>query len=79
GIMTEELEKMEILNGLSGFLYGVGYVGGSTNYVTKKPTQERLTNLTIGSTGNQAFYAHADLGGKIDEKGKFSYRLNALK
>ncbi|MEV9499048.1 TonB-dependent siderophore receptor [Aliarcobacter butzleri] len=79
GIMTEELERMEVLNGLSGFLYGVGYVGGATNYVTKKPTQERLTNLTVGTTGNEAAYAHIDLGGKIDEKGKFTYRLNALK
>lgn len=79
GITTEELERLEILNGLSGFLYGVGYVGGAVNYVTKRPTQERLTNLTIGSTGNQAFYGHVDLGGKIDEKGKFSYRLNAVK
>ncbi len=79
GIMTEELERMEVLNGLSGFLYGVGYVGGSTNYVTKKPTLERLTNVTVGTTGNEAAYAHIDLGGKIDEKGKFTYRLNALK
>lgn len=79
GIMPEELERMEVLNGLSGFLYGVGYVGGSTNYVTKKPTLERLTNVTVGTTGNEAAYAHIDLGGKIDEKGKFTYRLNALK
>ncbi|MDN5099943.1 TonB-dependent siderophore receptor [Aliarcobacter butzleri] len=79
GIMTEELERMEVLNGLSGFLYGVGYVGGSTNYVTKKPMLERLTNVTVGTTGNEAAYAHVDLGGKIDEKGKFTYRLNALK
>ena len=79
GVTTEELERIEILNGLSGFLYGVGYVGGATNYVTKKPIQERLANLTIGSTGNEAAYIHADLGGKIDEKGKFSYRVNALK
>ncbi|MFX4252708.1 TonB-dependent siderophore receptor [Aliarcobacter butzleri] len=79
GIMPEELERMEVLNGLSGFLYGVGYVGGSTNYVTKKPTLERLTNVTVGTTGNEAAYAHIDLGGKIDEKEKFTYRLNALK
>jgi iron complex outermembrane recepter protein len=79
GVTTEELERIEVLNGLSGFLYGVGYVGGAVNYVTKKPTLERITDLTIGSTGNEAAYIHADLGGKIDEKGKFSYRLNALK
>lgn len=79
GVTTEELERVEVLNGLSGFLYGVGYVGGAVNYVTKKPTLERITDLTIGSTGNEAAYIHTDLGGKIDEKGKFSYRLNALK
>ncbi|QKF60327.1 TonB-dependent siderophore receptor [Aliarcobacter lanthieri] len=77
--MSQDLERIEILNGLSGFLYGPGNVGGVVNYVSKRPTQERLTNLIVGSTGNQAFYAHADLGGKIDEKGKFSYRLNAFK
>ncbi len=75
----EDIERVEILSGLSGFLYGVGYVGGAVNYVTKRPTQERLTNLTVGTTGNEAAYMHADLGGKIDEKGKFSYRFNALK
>lgn len=61
--LTQDVERVEILNGLSGFLYGVGYVGGAVNYVTKRPTQERLTNLTIGSSGNEAAYVHADLGG----------------
>ncbi|MFY9071846.1 TonB-dependent siderophore receptor [Aliarcobacter butzleri] len=79
GGLSQDLERVEILNGLSGFLYGVGYVGGAVNYITKKPTLERLTNLTVGTTGNEAAYAHIDLGGKIDEKGKFSYRLNAFK
>lgn len=79
GITTEELERLEVLNGLTGFLYGVGYVGGAVNYVTKKPTTARLANLTIGTTGNEAAYAHVDLGGKIDDEGKLSYRLNAVK
>ncbi|OCL87885.1 Ferrichrome receptor FcuA precursor [Aliarcobacter thereius] len=77
--MSQDLERIEILNGLSGFLYGSGNVGGAINYVTKRPTQERLTNLTLGSTGNKAFYGHLDLGGKIDEKGKLTYRLNIFK
>ncbi|PUE65230.1 TonB-dependent siderophore receptor [Arcobacter lacus] len=77
--LSQDLERVEILNGLSGFLYGVGYVGGAVNYITKKPTLERLTNITLGTTGNEAAYVHADLGGKIDEKGKFTYRLNAFK
>lgn len=77
--LSQDLERVEILNGLSGFLYGVGYVGGAVNYITKKPTLERLTNITVGTTGNEAAYVHADLSGKIDEKGKFTYRLNAFK
>lgn len=77
--LVQDLERVEVLNGLSGFLYGMGNVGGSVNYISKKPTTERLTNLTIGSTGNEAAYAHIDLGGKIDEKGKVTYRFNAFK
>ncbi|MDN5089704.1 TonB-dependent siderophore receptor [Aliarcobacter butzleri] len=77
GISMEELERVEILNGLSGFMYGAGNVGGTTNYVLKRPTYKRLTNLTLGNYGNEQYYTHLDLGDKIDEKGEFAYRLNA--
>ncbi|AXX90831.1 hypothetical protein CKA55_05330 [Arcobacter suis] len=76
GISMEELESVEILNGLSGFMYGVGNVGGTTNYVLKRPTYKPLTNLTIGNYGAEQYFTHLDLGNKIDEKGKFAYRLN---
>ncbi|WP_418185295.1 TonB-dependent receptor [Aliarcobacter vitoriensis] len=77
GTSTEEIERLEIMNGLSGFMYGAGNVGGITNYVLKRPTYKRLTNLTLGNYGGEQYYAHIDLGDKIDEKGKFAYRLNA--
>ena len=48
GVTTEELETIEVLNGLSGFLYGVGYVGGAVNYVTKKPTLEDKRTIKVG-------------------------------
>ncbi|WP_418186308.1 TonB-dependent siderophore receptor [Aliarcobacter vitoriensis] len=74
---TDDLERIEILSGLSGFLYGLSpHVGGSVNYVLKRPTYERLTNLTIGNYGKEQYFAHLDLGDKIDEEGKFAYRLN---
>lgn len=76
GISMEELERVEVLNGLSGFMYGAGNVGGTTNYVLKRPTYQRLTNLTIGNYGGEQYFAHLDLGDKLDEKGKFAYRLN---
>ncbi|WP_313441450.1 TonB-dependent receptor [Novosphingobium sp.] len=77
GLSTEEIEKVEVMNGLSGFLYGPGNVGGVANYVLKRPTYERLTNVTVGNYGGSQYFAHADLGGKIDSAGTLAYRFNA--
>lgn len=38
GTSTEEIDRVEIMNGSSGFMYGAGNVGGITNYVLKRPT-----------------------------------------
>lgn len=75
---TEGMERMELLSGLSGFLYGAGNVGGILNYVTKRPTATPLANLTVGNYGGSQYFAHVDLGGPIDKEGKFAYRFNAL-
>ncbi|MDF3057050.1 MAG: TonB-dependent siderophore receptor [Rariglobus sp.] len=74
----EDKESVEIITGLSGFLYGIGNVGGTVNYVLKRPTAERLNRLTVGNTSGANLYAHADLGGPIDAAGKFGYRVNVL-
>lgn len=78
GLSLEEFERVEQLSGLSGFLYGGGSVGGITNYVLKRPTSERLTNLTLGNYGGEQYFAHLDLGGPIDKEGKFAYRVNLV-
>lgn len=76
GISYEEIERIEILNGLSGFMYGAGNVGGVMNYVIKRPTYDKLADITIGNYGGQQYFTHLDLGNKIDQDGKFAYRLN---
>lgn len=78
GVFMEDKERVEVLTGLSGFLYGPGNVGGLVNYVTKRPTQERINNITVGNYGGSSYYTHGDFGGKIDKKGKLSYRFNVL-
>lgn len=77
GISMEEIERVEIFNGLTGFLYGPGNVGGTTNFVLKRPTAERRTDVSIGNYGGEQYFAHVDLGGPIDADGRFGYRLNA--
>ncbi len=76
--MMQDIERVEIINGATGFLYGGGRVGGAVNYITKKPTIEDLKNVSIGSYGNESYYTHLDLGGQFDENHTFGYRVNAL-
>ncbi|WP_418186283.1 TonB-dependent receptor [Aliarcobacter vitoriensis] len=76
--MMQDIERVEIISGATGFLYGGGRVGGAVNYITKKPTTKDLRNITIGSYGNESYYGHIDLGGQFDENNTFGYRINAL-
>jgi len=77
-ISVIEIDRVEILSGTSGFLYGGGRVGGAINYITKSPTDVPLRRLTFGNYGGTQFYGHADIGGKFDERGRFGYRANLL-
>ena len=79
GVSMEEIEKVEVLTGLSGFLYGPGNVGGLVNYVSKRPTEERLNSITLGNTSRRNFYLHGDFGGRLGEDEQFGYRLNLVK
>ncbi len=74
----EDKERIEIITGLSAFLYGLGNVGGTVNYVLKRPTEQARRSLSIGNTGGDNYYAHLDLGGPIDRDGRFGYRLNVV-
>lgn len=77
--VMEDKERVEILNGLSGFMYGAAAPAGMINYVYKRPTMERLNSVTVGNYGGGQYYVHGDFGGRIDEAGKLGYRLNIVK
>lgn len=78
GTATEDADSIEVLTGLSGFLYGPGNVGGLINYIGKRPTVDRLNRVTLGNNGGSNWYAHGDFGGPIDSDGRFGYRVNAV-
>jgi iron complex outermembrane recepter protein len=75
---VEDVERLEIITGLSGFLYGPGDVGGVVNYVSKRPTASRQADITMGDYGGKSTYIHGDFGGPIDARGKVGYRLNIV-
>lgn len=75
----EDKERVEVLAGLSGFLYGPGNVGGLVNYVLKRPTPTPYGQFTVGDYGGGQGFAHIDVGGPIDKDGRFGYRLNLVR
>lgn len=77
--ILEDKERVEILNGLSGFMYGAAAPAGMVNYVSKRPTAERLNSVTVGNYGGSQYFVHGDFGGRIDGDGRTGYRLNVVK
>ena len=77
-IVMEQTAQIEVLTGLSGFFYGASGIGGTINYVSKKPSDERINKLTFGNTSGSNLYLHGDFGGQFDKNGTFGYRLNVV-
>ncbi len=72
----EQLERVELLKGASGFMYGFGSPGGIINYVTKRPTNEPVREVSLGYHSDSIFRESADIGGRAGHNDWFGYRLN---
>ena len=75
----EQLESVELLKGLSGFMYGFGSPGGVVNYVTKKPpvSDTPIRSVDVGYRSTAIWSEHLDLGGRAGPDNMFGYRFNA--
>ncbi len=76
-IPLEDKDKVEVLSGVNGFLYGMNGVGGNVNYVLKRPTETPYNSITIGDNAGANAYIHGDFGGPVGYK--FGYRINIVK
>lgn len=54
---VEMLERMDVLNSLTGALYGPASPAGQFNFVAKRPTEETLRKVTLGYQSRSAFTA----------------------
>ncbi|MES2262492.1 MAG: TonB-dependent receptor [Pseudomonadota bacterium] len=75
---VEQFERIEVLNGLAGALFGPANPAGTFNYLLKRPTDEPLRQVSIGYATQRQLMAAADLSGRIDPAGRFAYRVNLL-
>jgi iron complex outermembrane recepter protein len=80
--VLEDKERVEVLSGVDGFLYGTGSVGGNINYVLKRPTPIPYFSITGGENAGSNGYVHGDFGGPLKlpglADGLVGYRLNIV-
>ena len=62
-----DLERVEILKGPQGTLYGKNTNGGAVNFITTRPTEERSTELTFTAGNGGLLHTQALLNGGITE------------
>jgi len=74
----EQFQQIEVVNGLSAFLYGPANPSGMFNFVSKRPTQNDLHEVSVTYNSDSIGTAHLDFGGPIDKNGVVSYRMNVL-
>jgi iron complex outermembrane receptor protein len=74
----EQFQQIEVVNGVSASLYGPANPSGMFNFVSKRPTDYDLREVTVSYASDSIGTAHVDLGGKFDSNGIVSYRLNGV-
>lgn len=72
----ENIERIDLLKGPSGFLYGFNSPGGSINYVVKRPSREQFLTATAELTSLRGRYAAID-GSTAVQDGSIGVRVNA--
>ena len=79
---VEDKDRVELLQGVNGFLYGVNNVGGNINQELKRPTATPYFAVNVGNNTGDDAYMHLDAGGPINvpglKDGLFGYRLNIV-
>ncbi len=71
------IDRVEVLKGPASVLFGRAEPSGIINFVTKKPLQEPLYELSF-TAGSFDFYRPTlDFSGPLTEDGNLAYRLNA--
>jgi len=74
----EQFERIEVLNGLAGALYGPASPAGTFNYVFKRPTEQPLSAVKLGYTSDGNILAHVDLSRRAGPEGMLGARINLL-
>ncbi|WAC61265.1 TonB-dependent siderophore receptor [Brevundimonas sp. SL130] len=75
-VQLENIERIDVLKGPSGFLYGFNSPGGTINYILKRPTEQSFLTATVGASTLEQRYVAMD-GSATAFDGALGYRVNA--
>lgn len=70
------IDRIEFVKGPSGFMMANGEPGGIYNIVTKKPTGQNQSSVSLSGGGYNLGRAALDLDGRLSTDGKLLFRLN---
>ncbi|THD59386.1 TonB-dependent siderophore receptor [Phenylobacterium sp.] len=70
------LDRIEVVKGPASVLYGQASPGGLVALSSKLPTLDNFGEVAISGGSYGTARATFDLGGKLDEEGTFSFRLD---
>ena len=74
----EQFDRIEVLNGLAGALYGPASPAGTFNYVFKRPTATPLNVFTLDYASQDSTIEHADVSHRFGPDGILGVRVNLL-
>jgi iron complex outermembrane receptor protein len=77
-IPAENLDHIEVLNGVSGALYGPSTPAGTFNYVLKRPTEVPTFRYIESFDSHSIFTEQVDAGGFTGPGNRIGYRINLV-
>ncbi|WP_308909848.1 TonB-dependent siderophore receptor [Pseudokordiimonas caeni] len=72
------IERVEVLKGPAGMLYGPGEPGGLINYVTKVPTEELAASASLTRGNYDRYGAAGDVSGALNKSETILGRVGAF-
>lgn len=72
----ELVERVDVLKGPAGFLFGINSPGGTINLLPKRPTRDPFTSVTLQGSSLKGRYVALDTSNAFFD-GHVGYRLNA--
>jgi iron complex outermembrane receptor protein len=74
----EQYQELQVESGLGAAMYGPANPSGMFDFVLKRPTEERTTNIYLEQDSSSIGTIYGDAGGRLGPHKIFGYRTNLL-